>query len=99
MRSSSTLLTSSQWTATTCVPLPLSLRKASLAKLLHRRPNGIFTDSFEQREIGPDLFRHGCMMGLEGLVSKRADRSYRSGRSRDWVKVKTSTQPNDGADR
>jgi hypothetical protein len=54
-------------------PLPLSMRKASLAKLLHRRPDGIFTGSFEQGEIGPDLFRKACEFGLEGLVSKRAD--------------------------
>jgi hypothetical protein len=47
-------------------PLPLSMRKASLAKLLHRRPDGIFTGSFEQGEIGPELFQHACMMGLEG---------------------------------
>jgi ATP-dependent DNA ligase len=38
--------------------LPLSLRKTSLARLLHRRPDGIFRGSYEQGEIGPDLFRH-----------------------------------------
>ena len=54
-------------------PLPLSMRKAILAKLLHQRPDGIFTGSFEHGEIGPELFRHACMMGLEGLVSKRRD--------------------------
>ena len=74
-------------------PLPLSMRKASLAKLLHRRPDGIFTGSFEQGEIGPDLFRKACEFGLEGLVSKRADRPYRAGRSKDWVKVKNRTHP------
>jgi bifunctional non-homologous end joining protein LigD len=68
-------------------PLPLSMRKASLAKLLHRRPDGIFTNTFEQGE-SPELFKHACLMGLEGLVSKRADRPYRSGRSKDWVKIK-----------
>jgi hypothetical protein len=26
----------------------------------------------QQGEIGPDLFRAACNMGLEGLVSKRA---------------------------
>jgi bifunctional non-homologous end joining protein LigD len=46
--------------------LPLSMRKASLAKLLARRPDGIFLNSFEQGEIGPDLFFQACMMGLEG---------------------------------
>ena len=74
-------------------PLPLSLRKASLTKLLHRRPDGIFLSSFEQGEIGPDLFRRACLMGLEGLVSKRRDRPYRSGRSKDWMKVKNRTHP------
>jgi bifunctional non-homologous end joining protein LigD len=74
-------------------PLPLSMRKASLAKLLHRRPDGIFTGSFEQGEIGPDLFRKACEFGLEGLVSKRADRPYRAGRSKDWIKVKNRKHP------
>jgi hypothetical protein len=47
-------------------PLPLSMRKASIEKLLHRRPDGIFTGSFEQGEIGPELFRKACEFGLEG---------------------------------
>jgi bifunctional non-homologous end joining protein LigD len=69
-------------------PLPLSLRKTNLARLLARRPDGIFVAPFEQGEIGPDLFRAACHMGLEGMVSKRRDRPYRGGRSPDWVKVK-----------
>ena len=48
---------------------------------------------FEQGEIGPDLFRAACGMGLEGMVSKRADRPYRAGRSKDWVKVKNRKHP------
>ena len=59
--------------------LPLSMRKANLQRLLARRPDGIFVAPFEQGEIGPDLFRHACLMGLEGLVSKRRDRGYRAG--------------------
>ena len=53
--------------------LPLSMRKASLARLLARRVDGIFLSDFEQGEIGPDLFRHACLMGLEGLVSKHRE--------------------------
>ena len=68
--------------------LPLSMRKANLARLLARRSEGIFIAPFEQGEIGPDLFRAACRMGLEGLVSKRRDRPYRGGRSKDWIKVK-----------
>jgi bifunctional non-homologous end joining protein LigD len=68
--------------------LPLSMRKANLERLLARRPEGIFINPFERGEIGPDLFRAACRMGLEGLVSKRRDRPYRGGPSKDWIKVK-----------
>jgi bifunctional non-homologous end joining protein LigD len=74
--------------------LPLSMRKASLARLLARRVNGIFLSDFERGEIGPDLFRHACLMGLEGLVvSKRSDRVYRGGASPNWVKIKNPEHP------
>ena len=49
--------------------LPLSMRKINLALLLARRLDGIFLSDFEQGEIGPDLFRHACLMGLEGRSS------------------------------
>jgi ATP-dependent DNA ligase len=68
--------------------LPLSMRKANLARLLARRPDGIFISQFEQGEIGPDLFRKACEFGLEGLVSKHRDRPYQGGRSKHWIKVK-----------
>jgi ATP-dependent DNA ligase len=73
--------------------LPLSMRKAHLERLLARRPGGIFISSFEQGEIGPDLFRKAREFGLEGLVSKCRDRPYRGGRSKDWVKVKNRSHP------
>ena len=68
--------------------LPLSMRKANLARLLARRVDGIFLSDFEQGEIGPDLFRHACLMGLEGLVSKHA-RAVSRWADRRWIKVKT----------
>jgi bifunctional non-homologous end joining protein LigD len=70
--------------------LPLSVRKANLDRVLARRPEGIFVKPFERGEIGPDLFRAACRMGLEGLVSKRRDRPYQAGRSKHWVKVKNA---------
>jgi len=73
--------------------LPLSMRKANLARLLARRPDGIFMSDFEQGEIGPDLFRKACEFGLEGLVSKRRDRPYRAGRSKHWIKIKNRKRP------
>jgi len=69
------------------------MRKANLSRLLARRVDGIFLSDFEQGEIGPDLFRHACLMGLEGLVSKHKDRPYRAGRSPHWVKVKNCKHP------
>ncbi|MEH2492886.1 ATP-dependent DNA ligase [Bradyrhizobium sp. AZCC 2230] len=74
-------------------PLPLAMRKTNLARLLRGRPDGIFIAPFEAGEIGPDLFRKACEMGLEGLVSKRRDRRYGAGRSKDWIKVKNRAHP------
>ncbi|MBR1238064.1 DNA ligase [Bradyrhizobium sp. AUGA SZCCT0182] len=73
--------------------LPLTMRKTNLARLLARRVDGIFISDFERGEIGPELFRHACLMGLEGLVSKLDDRPYRPGRSPNWVKVKNPASP------
>jgi bifunctional non-homologous end joining protein LigD len=33
-------------------------------------------------------------MGLEGIVAKRRDKPYRSGRTADWVKIKNPNAPN-----
>ncbi|WP_342739547.1 MULTISPECIES: hypothetical protein [unclassified Bradyrhizobium] len=62
--------------------LPLKLRKPNLARLLRNRSERIQAAPFEQGEIGTDLFRHACIMGLEGMVSKQVDRAYREGRCR-----------------
>jgi len=73
--------------------LQLSMRKTNLERLLRGRPDGIFVNPFETGAIGPDLFWAACRMGLEGLVSKRADRPYRGGRSKDWIKIKNRQHP------
>jgi ATP-dependent DNA ligase len=76
--------------------LPLSMRKANLDRLMARRPEGIFIAPFEQGEIGPDLFRKGCEFGLEGMVSKHGERTYRAGRCVHWIKNKKRHHPNQG---
>jgi ATP-dependent DNA ligase len=43
-------------------------------------------------------FDHACKMGLGGIVSKRRDFPYRSGRVKSWIKVKPH-EPCDAADR
>src|SRR4051812_23081807 len=67
-------------------PLPLSIRRNMLAEL---RLDGAL--QFSEHMQGPDgeaMFRHACAMGLEGIISKRADKPYRSGRQRSWLKIK-----------
>jgi hypothetical protein len=70
-------------------PLPLSARKA---KLLARKPAGIVFNEHAE-EDGAVVFWHACKMGLEGIVSKRLAAPYRSGPSRDWIKVKNPDSP------
>ena len=42
---------------------------------------------------GATIFAHACRMGLEGIVSKRADAPHRSGQSRMWLKIKNRDHP------
>jgi bifunctional non-homologous end joining protein LigD len=37
---------------------------------------------------GPIMLAHACRMGLEGIVSKRTDQGYRTGRHDGWLKEK-----------
>ena len=39
-------------------------------------------------EAGEDVLAHACRMGLEGIISKRTDATYRSGRTDAWLKEK-----------
>jgi bifunctional non-homologous end joining protein LigD len=39
------------------------------------------------------IFREVCKLGLEGIISKRLSAPYRSGPSRDWIKVKNPDSP------
>ncbi|TIP39604.1 non-homologous end-joining DNA ligase [Mesorhizobium sp.] len=67
---------------------PLMERKAALRDLVgNPPPEGIVYSD----EIGGDaeaVFAHACKFGLEGIVSKLRDSSYRSGRRGEWVKTK-----------
>lgn len=68
--------------------IPLSDRKAALATLVaatndpHLQFSGDFKDPIK-------LLQACQIMHLEGIVSKRQVSSYRSGRTRDWLMVKT----------
>ena len=66
---------------------PLQVRKATLASVVAKAVAGIrFNEHLESD--GETVFRHACKLGLEGIVSKRKDSPYRSGRSPDWLKMK-----------
>ena len=69
---------------------PLTERKRVLQSFLAeadtRAPRVLYSEHFED---GADLYARAIGMSLEGIVSKRADAPYRSGRSQHWLKVKS----------
>jgi bifunctional non-homologous end joining protein LigD len=76
---------------------PLVERKQSLAGLLARRTKDAlegnvirYTGDFD--DAGPLILRHACEMGLEGIVSKRRNAPYRSGRTDNFVKTKCRSE-------
>jgi bifunctional non-homologous end joining protein LigD len=69
--------------------LPLIERKKLLKKLLGGAGRGAIRFSEYTRGNGPQAFARACRARFEGIVSKRADSTYRAGeRTRDWLKVK-----------
>ena len=62
--------------------LPLIERKHRLAQLLGTTKRQTIQFVEHLTEDDPNVFKHVCRMGLEGIVSKRVDSPYRSGRPR-----------------
>jgi ATP-dependent DNA ligase len=72
---------------------PLAVRKATLASVVARVAPGLrFNEHLDEKD-GPLVFSQACKLGLEGIVSKRRDSPYRSGRSPDWIKSKNPAGP------
>ena len=71
----------------------LQIRKLWLGKLLKRSGDGIIYNDHDVGAIGPRLFEHACLLGLEGIVSKRRNSTYKAGPSRHWIKVKNPKSP------
>jgi bifunctional non-homologous end joining protein LigD len=78
--------------ATTCGAIRLRSSKATLASIVAKAHPGIRFNEHLAGD-GPTVFAHACKMGLEGIVSKRKDSAYRSGRSPDWLKMKNPAAP------
>jgi bifunctional non-homologous end joining protein LigD len=72
--------------------LPIEACKAGLAQLLHKPSPGI---ALNEHYVGHGdiVYRQACKLGCEGIVSKRLGSTYRSGRSKQWVKVKNPAAP------
>ena len=71
---------------------PLEVRKATLRSMLAKAGLGLRFNEHMEGD-GQTVFAHACKMGLEGIVSKRKDTAYRSGRSPDWLKMKNADAP------
>jgi bifunctional non-homologous end joining protein LigD len=71
--------------------VPLGERKERLKKLLEARAKGKskvirYVEHFETG--GDAILQSACKLSLEGIVSKKLDAPYRSGRSENWTKAK-----------
>lgn len=64
-------------------------RKALLRAMLGRASkSGQVRYSEHLEGDGAGMLAEACRLGLEGIISKRIDRPYRSGRNEDWLKSK-----------
>jgi bifunctional non-homologous end joining protein LigD len=71
---------------------PLIERKRTLMSLFEELPkDGVIRLSEHFAEDGPTMLKHARNLHLEGIVSKRADGPYRSGRTHDWLKTKCAS--------
>ena len=68
-------------------------RREALVSLLAGAGPGIRLCEHIEDVDGAVVFRQACVMGLEGIVAKRLDSRYHSGRCREWIKVKNPAHP------
>src|ERR1700751_4972744 len=67
---------------------PLTARKEALRALLDESPVKNVHYSDHQIGKGEAFFKSAAALGVEGIVSKKADDMYGSGRTRGWLKIK-----------
>ncbi|WP_365886657.1 non-homologous end-joining DNA ligase [Ensifer sp. SSB1] len=66
---------------------PQAERRQFLKQLLAGRDGAILL-SEEVDADGAEFFRAACELGLEGIIAKRRDKPYHSGRRPEWLKIK-----------
>ena len=79
-------------------PQPLVVRRARLGRLIGKADTPAIQISHAFRD-GAKLLAECERRGLEGVVAKRVDLPYRSGRADHWIKVKTAAWKETNADR
>jgi bifunctional non-homologous end joining protein LigD len=67
---------------------PLKARRALLSDLMEEVDTDLLRHSDDFAQDPESLVTSACKMKLEGIIGKRADAPYRSGRSADWIKLK-----------
>ncbi len=72
--------------------LPLEDRRRLVAELLGGDREGVLRAVEELDGEAAELLSQACREGWEGLVAKRPGSPYRSGRSRDWLKLKCDSR-------
>lgn len=73
-----------------CRGLPLRQRKQVLKEALEFEDPIRFSE--HRAGGGGEFLKEACSKGWEGLIAKRADSTYRAGRSRSWLKLKCVNQ-------
>ncbi|MGF6793203.1 DNA ligase D [Paraburkholderia sp. 35.1] len=68
--------------------VPLEQRRAILRALLEGVDDRVLRFSNDFAFSADELLRSACDMALEGIIGKRRDSSYVSGRSPSWIKLK-----------
>jgi bifunctional non-homologous end joining protein LigD len=90
-------------------PEPLVERKKILSQMLGSLGEQETVRYGQHLETeGDPIFKEACKMGAEGIISKRADSVYTSGRTKSWIKIKCVhlqefvvggfTKPNNGTE-
>ena len=72
--------------------LPIEDRKRAPAELVGAPRAGLVLNTHYVGD-GNIVYQQTCKLGCEGIVSKRLGSTYRSDRSRQWVKVKHPAAP------
>ena len=68
---------------------PLTERKKILAQMLDSlAEDGLVRYGQHIETEGAPIFAEACKLGAEGIVSKRSDSVYTSGRTKSWLKIK-----------